>query len=149
MKKDYKLLKRIEQRNNIGKQAEQNDDLEAAIKVYEENIKEAYTNAFAFERLMIIYRKLKQPRNELRVIKKGISVFTRFNEGQMKASVSTRKNKKHLIELSNLFMTKAGLKDKKGNSTHLPEPVNKWMKRKTLVEKKMNAAKAPTNTHLQ
>lgn len=142
MKKDYQLLKRIEQRNNTGKQAEQKSDLEAAIKAYEENIREEYTDSFAFERLMIIYRKLKQPKHELRVIKKGISVFTKFNEGQMKASVTARKNKKHLIELSNLFMTKAGLKDKKGNSTHLPEPINKWVKRKTLIEKKINAARA-------
>ncbi len=75
MKKDYKLLKRIEQRNNAGKQAEQNSELEAAIKAYEENIKEEYADSFAFERLMIIYRKLKQPKHELRVLKKGISVF--------------------------------------------------------------------------
>lgn len=136
------LLKRIEQRNNTGKQAKQQSDFEVAIKAYEENIKEEYTDSFAFEWLMIICRKLKQPKHELRVIKKGISVFIKFNKRQMKASVSARKNKKHLTELSNIFMAKAGLKDKKGNSSHHPEPINKWVKRKILVEAKINTAKA-------
>ena len=142
MKKGYEILLLVDQRNSSGKQAEQNNDIETAIKMYEENVKEGYPDAFAYDRLMIIYRKLKQPESELRIIKKGISVFSKFNEDQLKESVLGRKNKKQLVELSNLFMTKSGLKDKKGNSTHLPEPLSKWTKRKALLEKKRAALKA-------
>lgn len=132
MAKNYEVEQMIREHNDAGRQAETDKDLELAIKHYEESIKVGYADVFSFSRLMMIYRKLKKPKDELRVIKKGIKIFSEQHEGQFKG----RKNKK-VSELSNAFMTKSGLKDKKGNYTYYPEPVNKWMKRKELVEEKI------------
>ena len=52
----------IEKRNTAGREAETNDDLDLAIENYEENIKEDAADAFSYARLMIIYRKLKKPK---------------------------------------------------------------------------------------
>lgn len=136
MNKNYALERMIEEHNRAGRQAETEGDLELAAKHYEESVKKDYADAFSYSRLMIIYRKLKRPKDELRIIKKGIKVFSEQHESQFKG----RKNKK-ISELSNAFMTKAGLKDKKGNYTYYPEPVNKWMKRKALIEEKIKKNK--------
>ena len=138
MAKDHDLLRVIHERNNDGHAAELKNNLEGAIKFYEENIKENYADAFAYERLMIIYRKLKKYKDELRIANKGIRVFADQYANQLKQSLSDRKNKKKVRELSDIFMNKAGLKDKKGNSTFSPEPINKWMKRKIVIEKKIS-----------
>lgn len=137
MYKDFKRLQLVEQRNSTGREAELNGHIESAIKLYEENVKDGFADPFAYERLMIIYRKLKRYKDEIRVIEKGIKVFSEQHENVLKEALKDRRNKKQLVELSNVFMTKSGLKDKKGNHTHLPEPVNKWMNRKEVAELKL------------
>jgi tetratricopeptide (TPR) repeat protein len=129
-------LTEIEQRNAAARAAESTGDLAAAIELYEENIRLDYKHEFAFNRLLVIYRKQKKFKQELRVINRGIRVFSEVRTDHMKHL----KNRKQVQELSNAFMTKAGLKDKKGNSTYFPQPVDKWMRRKTVVEKKIKPA---------
>ena len=110
-------------------QLEKDGQLAEAARLYEDAIKSKPLDEHPYNRLMIIYRKLKQQKDELRIIKLGIAVFeAQYNK--------TSKNKK-LTELSNKLMKSAGLVDKKGNVTFHPEPINKWMKRKGLLEKKM------------
>ena len=137
MNKNYEVQRAIEEHNTAGRQAEADDNFELAIEHYEESIKVEYADSFSFSRLMMIYRRLKKYKDELRVIKRGIRIFSEQHENQLKG----RKSKK-VSELSNAFMTKAGLKDRKGNYTFYPEPVNKWMKRKSLVEQKIAKASA-------
>jgi tetratricopeptide (TPR) repeat protein len=110
-------------------QLEQDGQLEEAAKLYEDAIKPKPADEHPYNRLMIIYRKLKRPKDELRVIKAGIAAF----ESQF---VRKSRNKK-LTELSNAMMRSAGLSDKKGKQLYHPEPINKWMKRKELVERKL------------
>jgi len=76
MANDPELLARIRQRNSDGRAAEENGDLEGAAKLYEENIKSDHADPYAYERLMIIYRKLKKYKDELRVIDRGIKIFS-------------------------------------------------------------------------
>lgn len=110
-------------------QLEKEGQLEEAAKLYEDAIKQKSMDERPYHRLMIIYRKLKRPADELRVIKAGIAVFeTSFNR---------KSRSKKLNELSNKMMKTAGLMDKKGKAMYHPEPVGKWMKRKELVEKKI------------
>ncbi|MEJ7737989.1 MAG: hypothetical protein WKF97_11220 [Chitinophagaceae bacterium] len=139
--KDLTLHRQIEKVNTAGKEAELNNDIKAAIKYYEENVKAGHADQYAYDRLMILYRKQKEYKNELRVISKGIKVFKEQSQNQLKGTLSNRRNKKQLIELSNIFMSRSGLKDKKGNHTYFPEPVNKWLKRKVLVERKIESMK--------
>src|SRR4028118_1961053 len=111
-------LAEVEQRNAAAKAAETAGDLAGAIQLYEDNIRLDYKHEFAFNRLLVIYRKQKMFKQELRVINRGIRVFSEIRTDHMKLL----KNRKQVQELSNAFMTKAGLKDKKGNSTYFPQP---------------------------
>ncbi len=57
--KDPALQKKIENTNTAGKQAELTNDVNAAIKHYEENVKAGYADQYAYDRLMVLYRKQK------------------------------------------------------------------------------------------
>jgi hypothetical protein len=121
--------------NNIQLAAEEEakGNLKQAAKYYEAAIKDERPDELPFNRLMIIYRKLKQYKDELRVINKGIR---RFEEYYRKSSASGGKGKK-LTDLSEAFMKSSGLKDRKGNLVYQPEPIARWAKRKSIVEKKI------------
>src|SRR3954463_16407162 len=102
--KDIKTSKLIEDRNQAAKEAEANDDFDKAIGLYEQNITEPFHDQYAFERLMVIYRKRKEYKQELRVIKKGIDVFREENKKQLEETIGSKKNKTQLVKLSNAFM---------------------------------------------
>jgi tetratricopeptide (TPR) repeat protein len=103
--------------------------LEEAAKLYEAVIRTATLDEHPYNRLMIIYRKLKQPKDELRVIKTAIASF--------ESKYIKRSRSKKLTDLSNALMRSSGLTNAKGKLLVYPEPIGKWMKRKQLLEKKM------------
>lgn len=73
--KDAKLNLCAE-RNNLGITYEQSGNIRAAIDIYEENIKPGYYPALhSFDRLLVLYRKQKDYKNEKRVCKRAISTF--------------------------------------------------------------------------
>ncbi len=113
---------------------EEKGKIEDAITLYETAIKEKKVDEYPFDRLMIIYRKLKKYKDELRVINKGIRVFEDFYKRQ---SAKPGAGKKKLADLSNAFMKTARLNDKKGRPLYQPEPIARWLKRKAVVEKKL------------
>lgn len=117
-----------------GREAESEDRPEEAAKYYEFAVKEKIVNEFPFDRLMIIYRKLKKYKEELRIIEKGIRLF---EEQYKKSSRKNSAKQQQISALSNAFLKTAGLKDKKGNLLYTPEPIGRWMKRKVVVEKKL------------
>ena len=113
-------------------------NLAKAVKLYEEVIREGYDRTpIPYERLMVIYRKDKKFKDELRIIKKGIKAFSDKDERVKKQNLRGRTNQRKLKELSGLFMQKTGLIDKKGKSAVIPEPIGKWMKRMEVVRGKM------------
>lgn len=116
------------------KEAESQDKPEEAAKLYELAIREKTLDEFPFDRLMIVYRKLKRYKEELRTIEKGIRLFEAHYNKQ-----AGKKNAKQqqISTLSNAFLKTAGLKDKKGNLLYTPEPISRWQKRKAVVEKKL------------
>lgn len=114
------------------KEAEVAEDWEKAESFYEKVIKTDPHNETVYNRLMIIYRKQKEPGKELAVIKKAIMAF----EDMYAASVKTPKSKK-VSHLSNAFLKITGLADKKGRLLYLPAPLDKWNRRKMLLEKKL------------
>ena len=119
--------------NNVqlGSEEEAKGNLQQAAKYYETAIKDERPDELPFNRLMVIYRKLKQYNDELRVINQGIRKFEDFYRKQS----SPGKGKK-LSQLSDAFMKSSGLKDRKGNNLYNPEPIGKWMKRREMLEKK-------------
>jgi tetratricopeptide (TPR) repeat protein len=116
------------------KEAEADGKLEEAAKFYEQVIKQNLVEDFPYDRLMIIYRKLKKYEEELRIINKGIKLYENFYK---KSNRKNSSKQKQLVSLSDAFMKSAGLKDKKGNLLYLPEPLARWTKRKGMVEKKL------------
>jgi len=110
-------------------QLEQEGNLTEAAKLYEQVIKTKQLEEHPYNRLMIIYRKLRLPKDELRVIKFAIAVF--------EAKYIKKSRSKKLTELSNALMKSSGLANSKGKLTVYPEPISKCMKRKELVEKKV------------
>lgn len=76
IKAEQKKLNQCVARNNKGKVYEKADKIKMAINTYEKNIDgDCYPACFAFDRLMIIYRKQKDYDNEIRVIKRAIEVL--------------------------------------------------------------------------
>ncbi|WP_207492091.1 hypothetical protein [Aridibaculum aurantiacum] len=114
------------------KQAEADDDYEQAITLYEQVIKADPVHEHAYNRLMIIYRKLKFYKDELRTINNGLKAYEKL----YKPSIKGAKAKK-IAEISNSLLKSTGLADKKGNHLYEPEPIAGWKKRKIIVEKKL------------
>jgi len=138
MGRNYKVALKIEERNKVAREAEEDGDVNKATRFYEQNIKEDYADKFAFERLMIIYRKEKEYKNELRVIKRGIEVFQQNFKERVKHSLARRVTDKKLEQLSNAIIKISG---QKKEELHFPDPIDKWLKRKEIVEKKLKSKK--------
>jgi tetratricopeptide (TPR) repeat protein len=134
MAKNYRLAIKIEEKNDTARKEELNGNLDKAIKLYEENIRENYADEFAFERLMIIYRKQKEYEDELRVITRGIELFEQNIEEHLKHSLARHVDGKKLEQISHAILKKSGLKKAE---LHFPDPIDKWIKRKEIVEKKL------------
>lgn len=76
------LLQDTAARNNEGMDYEKKGSVNEAIAIYEENIADGYPALHAFDRLMKIYRRLKDYRNEIRVIERAIEVFAAENKSR-------------------------------------------------------------------
>lgn len=121
-----------------GAAAEAEGNTKRAVELYETSIKKGVADPFPFDRLLVIYRKQKKLKDELRVILRGIEVFNQQLEEQQQYLLGRRKNVNVLKRLSKAFSKTSGLTDKKGNLIYLPGPLAKWLRRKKLVEKKIN-----------
>jgi tetratricopeptide (TPR) repeat protein len=117
------------------REAEAAGELEEAADAYEKVIAKDSLDEFAYNRLFIIYRKLKEYGKELNAIKAGIEAFEKFY------NVHYGKKSDKVSALSKKLNKTLGLTDKKGNSLYSPEPVGKWKKRKAVVEKRVKAMK--------
>ncbi len=111
--------------------AEKQGDNATAIKNYEKLLQEKKPNLEVYKRLMIIYRKSKEPKLELKIINEGIKAFEEFYK-----PVSAGKHKT-IVSLSNKISQLTGLTDKKGKSLLDREPIASWKKRKASVIKKI------------
>jgi tetratricopeptide (TPR) repeat protein len=83
------------EKNNIGIALEKQGKIDEAIGIYEENIfGNPYPATHSFDRLMILYRKQKRFKDEIRVIKKAIHAFPnidKYKERLQKAEVLLRR----------------------------------------------------------
>ena len=100
-----------------------------AAAIYEKLLRVHSLEEKAYDRLLIAYRKLKEPAKELKAIKAGIAAFEELY----------KKNKKtpdrKVIQISRALQKATGLLDRKGESLYRPEPIGRWVKRKAVVEK--------------
>ncbi|MDB5198814.1 MAG: hypothetical protein JWO92_777 [Chitinophagaceae bacterium] len=126
MAKVLSLKKTIKEANK----AEEKEDTALAIKDYEEAIKTNPLTEKAYDRLMILYRKEKDYKKELKLINAGIKTFETFYKSRKSGS-------KKIAEISKKLNRSFGFTDKKGNAVYDPEPIARWKKRKVTVEKKV------------
>jgi hypothetical protein len=111
-------------------EADAKEDPATGIKEYEEAIKKNALAEKAYDRLMIIYRKEKNYKKELRIIIAGIKAFETFYR-------SKKSRSKKIADISQKLNRSFGFTDKKGNTLYDPEPIARWKKRKEVVEKKI------------
>lgn len=119
------------------KEAEENNELEKAAKIYEQAIKLEPHEEQPYNRLMIVYRKLTWYEDELKTIKKGIAAFEQLYEKKSEKLLGRNKTAERL---SNALAKSLGQKGKKTEPFFYPEPIPKWMKRQKIVEKKLGIA---------
>ncbi len=112
-------------------EAEKNKDNNAATELYRQVIKTDNTNTHAYNRLMKIYRALKDYKKELATINSGITAYEKFYK------THSKKHSKKVNELSEKLNKSFGLTGKKAIEIYNPEPIAGWKKRKETVEKKM------------
>ena len=126
MAKVIAIKKIIEYADN----AEEKEDIPLAIKDYEEAIQKDPLREKAYDRLMILYRKEKDYKKELKLINAGIKAFEKFYRSKKSSS-------KKIAEISKRLNRSFGFTDRKGNAVYDPEPIARWKKRKITVEKRI------------
>ncbi len=112
------------------KEAEQRDDTRTALELYEKALKQKPVLELPYGRLMVIYRKAKDYRKEMAVIKKALDVFTALHNKKKEFS-----NQAKVAKLSKAILKSLGAHEDDEN--FYPEPIAKWLKRRTIVEKKL------------
>lgn len=113
--------------NNLGIMLEKKGEIDTAISVYEENIKIGYPATHSYDRLMIIYHKLKQYKNEKRVIEIALRVF---NEENKKRNDIAKKSYPNLTnELHNALILNIDFYNDNGICVFHPYKLNKWNNR--------------------
>jgi hypothetical protein len=115
----------------MAKYLERTEQPDKAAKLYEKLIKGHRFNEHNYNRLLMIYRKKKDFKNELRILDTGIKAFQEFY-----MPFATGKDRT-VINLSKKLNVLIGLTDRKGKSLADREPIAKWKKRKEIVLKKL------------
>lgn len=114
---------------------EKKGELKDAAALYLRYLKKIPGNEWAYSRLMIIYRKQKDPEKELAIINRGIKAFEDIFQKTTKISPT-----KKTIDISKKLMKAMGLTDKKGKELYEREPIKKWRRRKMLLERRKKKA---------
>ncbi|HEX3079056.1 MAG TPA: hypothetical protein VHQ04_01275 [Puia sp.] len=123
-----KLIPWLDEAGEMEKQ-----DKEEAVKEYKKIAAVYPLNEKVYDRLMILYRQLKMPGDELIWINKAIRTF------EEKFKTAAAKPSAKVASISKSLIRSMGLADKKGKSYYLPEPIARWTRRKELLQKKQKA----------
>ncbi|HEU0065032.1 MAG TPA: hypothetical protein VFQ58_08370 [Flavisolibacter sp.] len=115
------------------KSAESDNEFKKAASLYEDALKQQPLDEFPYNRLMILYRKLKDSEAELKIINKGLKLFQEHYDKKPEKLI--QKHPK-LEQLSKAFM-KTTTGKSKSSFMYYPEPIPKWTLRKKVVEKKL------------
>ena len=124
----------IKDRISKAAEAEETKNIKLAIELYRRVLKSDKLNIYAYDRLMKIFRQVKDYKKELAMVDSAIKVYEQF----YKSKVTTKSKK--ISEISQKLSRSFGLTDKKGNNLYDPEPIARWKKRKANVEKKIAKA---------
>ncbi len=117
-----KLIPWLDEAREMEKQ-----DKEEAIKEYKKIAALYPLNEKVYDRLMILHRQLKMPKDELFWINKAIRAFEeKFKTARVKPSPK-------IVSISKSMIRSMGFADKKGKAYYLPQPIARWNRRKALL----------------
>lgn len=119
----------------LAREKEAAGEYDEAIAAYRQMIKKHHRKEFAWQRMMIIYRKQKEYKKELATLNDAIDDFKKLF-----AKKNTNKNKT-IANISRKLMRSFGLSDKKGNELYFPQPVQRWEKRRQGLKNLINKRK--------
>ncbi|WP_433752300.1 hypothetical protein [Paenibacillus amylolyticus] len=78
-----KLFEMQVERNLIGKGYEKEGQIDKAIELYEENVNEGFEGNFPYDRLCIIYNRMKRYADGIRVLERAVNIFeNEVNKGR-------------------------------------------------------------------
>lgn len=120
-------------RNNKGIELEKKGDIENAIKLYEQNVADEFFGTYPYDRLAIIYRKRKRFDDEIRILKRKISIFEKINQERLHHFLEhcSKDCPKELIEKAKSFKQ---IRDIKGRVIFNPYPSDDYQKRLEKVK---------------
>ena len=118
------------------KEAEEEGEEERAAELYEKAVKQKPLLELPYNRLMVFYRKRKQYAKELKIIDKGLQVYT----DQYEKKKQPFKGAGKVAQLSKALL-KSMTVGKGAVENSYPEPIAKWLKRKEVVEQKIKKGK--------
>ena len=114
------------------RELEEKNQINEAIKMYKKCISIKKHDEYAFDRLMILYRKEKEYDKEMATIREAIAAFEKLYKES-----SQSKTNKVVERISNALLKATGLSDKKGNEIFKPQHILKWHKRAMLLQRKL------------
>jgi hypothetical protein len=122
-----KLVPWLEETRNLEK-----EDKKMAVKEYKRIASVYPLSEQVYDRLMILFRQLKMPKEEVFWIDKAIGVF------EKKFGKNATRPKAKVVTISKSLIHSLGLSDKKGRLFYQPQPIARWEKRKQLLQKKLS-----------
>ena len=108
----------------------ENTDPDEAISVYRYLIKKLPTKEAPHHRLILVYRKLKDYKNELAAVDEAIR-----SQDTPENPIDSDPHRKKIAQLSKALMKSTGLADKKGKPLFETPYYSKWKKRKQTLQK--------------
>src|SRR6195952_2811266 len=96
------------------------EDKEEAVKEYKKIAASYPLNEKVYDRLMILCRQLKMPKEELFWINKAIRTF------EDKFKIASVRPSAKVASISKSLIRSMGLADKKGKAYYLPQPIARW-----------------------
>ncbi|WP_148909365.1 tetratricopeptide repeat protein [Sphingobacterium allocomposti] len=115
------------------KRAEKDGKFEEAIQCYRSALKQDPLNIQAYSRLMVIFRKQKDYRSELKIINRAIE-----NYQYVQTHHPGNRDPSSLKSATKELAQKLGLLDEKGAPVFQADHLSKWIKRAGTVQKKMS-----------
>lgn len=121
--------------NNKGIAAEKANNETKAIEFYEKNISQRCVATHAYDRLMKIYRRMKDYSNEERIINLAIEVFTEDNQRRYFGALKKTENHQYIDAIAIAHETNTGTKNAEGWYIYSPYDVMKYITRMEKVKK--------------
>ena len=116
------------------RQAEQSGELSEAADLYERITKQAPMEAVAYNRLMVYYRRQKNYKKELQVIRQAIAAYARHAQESHDAWL---RRHKRAARLAKALVKSLGLTDRKGIPVIENRQLATWRKRLQVVRKRL------------